>query len=1205
MTIKNKKIAKRACAVMLSMAMVMGTMVPSTTAEAAKKGKIKSVTVTNVAGDTLVLGKGEKFSLKTKVTKTGKISKKVTYKSSKSKIVKVSKSGKLTAVKNGTAKITVKSSANKKKKAVVNVVVSTPVESLKLNQTLASALIGETVKIDTTVLPENATVKNVSYTSSDENLATVDADGLVTCKAAGDVTITATVVDGRAHSEKCLIKIFEPEKEEVVTTQDTKGNDDKKEEKPAEDPKKDEPQKEEVKLSEPTMLSKEGYKEMWKDEFDGTELNRDDWNVELHEPEWVNDEEQAYIDSEENIKVKDGYLYLIPQNKKNGPLESIPGSQTKHVVYDNNGDPYVTSGRVNTMGKHDFKYGLFEATLKVPTGKGYLPAFWMMPTNENLYGQWPKCGEIDCMEVMGQDTDTLYGTLHYGEPHGQQQGKAAIKDEKYIAVASDSTSINGNYAMDNGKSYADEFHTYSVEWEPDHITWYVDGIKYHEATDWFSAVKGGGEVAYPAPFDQPFYMILNLAVGGEWVRYPDETTTYGEEAALVIDSVKVYQKDASYYEEKEASSFKEEKVITYKEADEDGNYVTNGNFATAIDPEKDWTLHLESDGAGTTNAVSGNSIKITPAAAGSLAHSVQLKQAGLPLYRGVEYTLSFDAKADAARTMIIDIEGPDRNWVRYLNDTSVNLTTENQHFSFDFKMDDATDANSSLEFNLGNQGSTVPATISNVSLKIKDDSGKIDESKLHEVRADGNYVYNGSFSEGTVSDRTKYWEISDADKSKVSVTNVNNERRLKVVAPEGTTAKNPIVVKQDNLPLVGGKFVLSYKAYKEDAGEDDKSLVITLAKETYNNVLTSKEKSYESKFVFAEGDSTTFTMEFTAPGTYYVDDVFVSEDAMIKNGEFNAGMAGFTQYSLSPDQSEYTIDSQKEDNAFDITIKDTGTQDWHVQLFQDGISLEKGKFYRLKFDAKSELVDRAITAVIQRNDSGLPDSQQLWTPYFTAIKAELTDEWKTFGLDFQMKNESDPVARFGFAMGAIDERITKQHRVLIDNISLVEISEDEANIPGKDPSEEVSGDNLLKNADFSDTTDPKKNWEANGATLSYENGGITFAIADVGNNEWDVQLKQPVDLKAGKTYVVTYDIESSVNRTVKSMVQGGAPDYPAYTGYENADKVLVAGEKQTVSHTFTMTEDITANFQVSMGKIGTETPGEHTITISNIKFVEK
>ena len=229
MTIKNKKIAKRACAVMLSMAMVMGTMVPSTTAEAAKKGKIKSVTVTNVAGDTLVLGKGEKFSLKTKVTKTGKISKKVTYKSSKSKIVKVSKSGKLTAVKNGTAKITVKSSANKKKKAVVNVVVSTPVESLKLNQTLASALIGETVKIDTTVLPENATVKNVSYTSSDENLATVDADGLVTCKAAGDVTITATVVDGRAHSEKCLIKIFEPEKEEVVTTQDTKGNDDKKE----------------------------------------------------------------------------------------------------------------------------------------------------------------------------------------------------------------------------------------------------------------------------------------------------------------------------------------------------------------------------------------------------------------------------------------------------------------------------------------------------------------------------------------------------------------------------------------------------------------------------------------------------------------------------------------------------------------------------------------------------------------------------------------------------------------------------------------------------------------------------------------------------------------------------------------------------------------------------------------------------------------
>ena len=142
-------------------------------------------------------------------------------------------------------------------------------------------------------------------------------------------------------------------------------------------------------------LSYDGYTEVWKDEFDGNTLNRADWNVELHDPGWVNAELQAYIDSEENIYVKDGKLYLNPVHTKNEAGEDV-----------------YTSGRVNTQGKHDFKYGLFEATLKVPSGMGYLPAFWMMPTDENLYGQWPKCGEIDIMEVMGQSTNTLHGTIH-------------------------------------------------------------------------------------------------------------------------------------------------------------------------------------------------------------------------------------------------------------------------------------------------------------------------------------------------------------------------------------------------------------------------------------------------------------------------------------------------------------------------------------------------------------------------------------------------------------------------------------------------------------------------------------------------------------------------------------------------------------------------------------------------------------------------
>ena len=261
---------------------------------------------------------------------------------------------------------------------------------------------------------------------------------------------------------------------------------------------------EDVKNSKPQVADSSAYHYVWSDEFNGTELDRTIWNVETHEKGWVNQEWQAYVDSEENIKVQNGSLIIQPKK---------------------DGDKY-TSGRINTQGKKDMKYGAFEVRAKVPTGKGYLPAFWMMPTNENLYGQWPRCGEIDCMEVMGHETNKVYGTIHYGNPHSQKQNTYTLK--------------NGNFA--------DEFHTYTCEWEPGKISWYVDGIKYHEANDWYTTTEGQGTVTYPAPFDQPFYVILNLAIGGSWVGNPDDKTTYNDQA-FVVDYVRAYQKDPDKYNE--------------------------------------------------------------------------------------------------------------------------------------------------------------------------------------------------------------------------------------------------------------------------------------------------------------------------------------------------------------------------------------------------------------------------------------------------------------------------------------------------------------------------------------------------------------------------------------------------------------------------------------------------------------------------------
>ena len=253
-------------------------------------------------------------------------------------------------------------------------------------------------------------------------------------------------------------------------------------------------------------LSYDGYTLKWNDEFDGDSLNRTDWNVETHEKGWVNNELQEYVDSAENIQVKDGKLIINPVKKV---TDGDTGSTKEAASY--------TSGRVSTQNKQTFTYGRFECRAKVPKGQGYLPAFWLMANDENVYGQWPRCGEIDCMEVMGQETNKAYGTIHYGNPHSESQK---------------------TYTLPAGDDFSKNFHTFTCDWEPGKITWYVDGDKYHEESDWYSTTVGQGTLTYPAPFDQPFYIILNLAVGGSWVGNPNDETSF-ENNPYEIDYVRV------------------------------------------------------------------------------------------------------------------------------------------------------------------------------------------------------------------------------------------------------------------------------------------------------------------------------------------------------------------------------------------------------------------------------------------------------------------------------------------------------------------------------------------------------------------------------------------------------------------------------------------------------------------------------------------
>lgn len=435
--------------------------------------------------------------------------------------------------------------------------------------------------------------------------------------------------------------------------------------------KEEEPSQEEIQTKAPEIPEYEGYSLLWNDEFDGDTLDATIWSMEAREPGWTNSELQEYTLTGENVFVKDGKLVL--------KAIKTTGS---------NGKDYFTSGKVNSQNKKDFQYGKVVVRAKTPEGQGLWPAIWMMPQDESFYGQWPKCGEIDIMEVLGNQTDTAHGTIHYGEPHAQQQG---------------------TYKLETG-TFASDFHEFSVEWEPGEMRFYIDGNHYHTVNDWFTAVDGNDEKPYPAPFNQPFFVQLNLAVGGTWPGNPDETTDF-DKAEFEIDYVRVYQKP-SY----DLNVKKPEKV--FREPLEDGNYINNGNFSAAEDltDDIDWKFLLFQGGEGKAE-IKDSKMIISSTNQGSVDYSVQLVQPELPMIKGKKYKVSFDAYADEERDIIVCVSAPTSGWIRYLKDTTLTLSKEMKTYTYEFEMTEKDDPNGRLEFNLGNRGSTATVYLTNVRVE--------------------------------------------------------------------------------------------------------------------------------------------------------------------------------------------------------------------------------------------------------------------------------------------------------------------------------------------------------------------------------------------------------------------------------------------------------------------------------------------------------
>ena len=335
---------------------------------------------------------------------------------------------------------------------------------------------------------------------------------------------------------------------------------------------------------------------VWSDDFEGTSLNRNNWNVEVNGSGGGNNEKQYYVDSENNLKVSDGTLKIICRKE-------------------NYGGRKYTSGRINSKGKQEFKYGRIEARLKLPRFSGIWPAFWMLGANYDRVG-WPKCGEIDIMEAINDD-DFVFSNLHW--------------------------SYNNGPADTHGKKYKvndrTQWHTYGMEWDENTAKFYVDDHVY----DTFSITSQ----SQMEEFRKKQFIILNLAIGGNLPgNNIDES---GLPATMEVDWVRVYQKE-------EAPTTKYDGPTVVVTDDAVASY--NGNWVPWVSgADSTWLPAEATVTPNGTTAKEGFTVEATNfgRVGGDSAWTIQGQLMNLKYYAGATYTYKCTIESNVDKKVYVKV----------------------------------------------------------------------------------------------------------------------------------------------------------------------------------------------------------------------------------------------------------------------------------------------------------------------------------------------------------------------------------------------------------------------------------------------------------------------------------------------------------------------------------------------------------------------
>ena len=614
--------------------------------------------------------------------------------------------------------------------------------------------------------------------------------------------------------------------------------------------------------------NKSGYKLIWSDEFDGnygsdnvdkdTGLNLDKWSyqqgngtVEAGLAGWGNSERQSYTNRSKNIAVNEndkGLLRITASYEKDG------------YAYGKESKSYYTSARIVTKGTQETgplfttTYGYVEARMALPETIGAWPAFWMLPQSADVYGAWPVSGEIDIMETCGYREDEACATLHWGSP-----------DHVYLG--------SGYQSLGSGMSY---FHTYAVDWEPGKITFYYDGKAIYTQTNWESKIPGASSsLSFDAPFDQPYYILLNMAVDSGTFGGADNKATFQDDINMYVDYVRVYQKEGGYDTTNVRRTMQNSKNDW---ASQTGNQIAsisadnvvaaeNGDVNAletkgSVDADK-WYLAYTEGGAATVEPVTKDGsewAKVDVTNAGIQNYSVQLI-GHYNAKKGYLYKVSFDAYAQGdlvGQTASCD----SKEWKGWGTYGITSFVLEDTPTSYSFLIDQQTDFdNCRIEMNLGKIG-TGTAYVGNMKVEIVDPATLGDDpARDSKPLASGEYLYNGTFDQG--NNNIGYWKAAEGTNFSVPAYTTESSgsddigvedvaagvkkyfgRRAQISSENGEST-----IYQSGFVLPEGEYTLTFDMYSEAAATVKAAIASVDTKEDGSEtlgvkLLESKETKY-------------------------------------------------------------------------------------------------------------------------------------------------------------------------------------------------------------------------------------------------------------------------------------------------------------------------------------------------------------------------